>query len=196
MVQLRRVALVAAVAMTSLGASAVVGRPAGAAAKTTCKQITKAQVQPLLDGTISSVKVTKAGMKGEGQQCVWSDGHGETIDLLLVGGSLGKTSYQEEVKALDQKVKVPGVAGTAYRDTDDYQLLAYDDGVYCSVSVGAQDSITGVQTIAEANGGNVPEAANTPIAQAIGTLCNRIFGSGSTKPDLDAITSAVPTATS
>jgi hypothetical protein len=173
---------------------------AGAASSgvVTCKQITKAQVQPLMSVTANKVQVTKA--EGTGQQCVYSntDGNGEAIDVLVVGGSLAKPAFQEEIRGLvGSKVAVPGVGQMAYRAKGDFQLLALSGQKFCSVSVGSSDTIPGVAAIQEQNGGtsDLPESDNAVIAKALGTICNRVFKKGSTTVSLAALGSTTATTT-
>jgi hypothetical protein len=66
------------------------------------------------------------------------------------------------------------------------------------VSLGTDEGVPGVAQLEEAAGGtsNIGEAANGIIAAALGTLCNRIYGSGNTTPDLSALGSASASPTS
>lgn len=152
----------------------------------TCKQLTRAQIQPLMSAPIATVKVTKLGITG--QQCVFSSVDHETaIDVVVDKGTFATKGYDQEVKSYTNKVAVKGVAGgNAYRDTGDFQTVALKGGTYCSVSVGSSDSIQGVGAIEAANNGssNLPESDNDVIATALGTICNRIYRSGNTTPSL------------
>lgn len=191
----RRIAVAAAAALAVLIAWGASGPAANAAVSVTktpqvnCKQLTKAQIQPLLSAPIATVKVTKAGIAG--QQCVFgSDAGGAAIDVLVDKGSFAKRGYDEEVKGYSNKVAVRGVTGAnAYRDTGDFQVVALKGDTYCSVSVGSSDSIPGVGAIEAANNGssNLPEKDNDVIATALGTICNRIYRSGNTTPSLDGL---------
>ena len=155
----------------------------------TCKQLTKAEIQPLLSAPIATVKTTKSGIAG--QECVFSSADSEAdIDIVVDKGSFAKQGYAAEVKGYSAKVAVQGVAGThAYRDTGDSTVVALKGDEYCSVSGGP---VPGVGAIEEANGGssNLPEHDHDVIATAFGTICNRIYGSGTTKPSLDGLSRA------
>jgi len=163
-------------------------------AEMTCKQLTKAQIQPLIATPITSVKVTPEGLRvkaGEtsGQQCVFSGAGDKAIDVLVDNASLyAKTtsSFQQQVADLHGKVAVPGVGAKAYREKGDFQIIALRGDEECSVSVGSGDTIPGVAALQEANNGHsvLPEAANTIIARALGTICNRLYKQGNTKPSL------------
>lgn len=171
---------------TILGAS---GPVAGAATPpATCKQLSKAQVQPLMTATITKVKVTKP--LSSGQECVFSSSDdAEDIDVLVVGGSEAKEAFQEDVRGLTSKQAVPGVGQKTYRSKGDFQISSTDGKEFCSVSVGSEETIPGVAAINAANGDTsyVPESDNTVIAKALGTLCNRLYKKGATKVSLAAL---------
>jgi hypothetical protein len=166
------------------------------ASSATCGQLTKAQVQPLLSVHISKVKISRVS---DGQQCVYSgsDGGGEAIDVLVISGSGAKQGFSSEVKSLDGKVAVKGVGTQAYRERGDFQLDSIKGSTYCSVSVGSGDSIPGVGALESANDGSsdIPDSDNAVIATALGSLCNRIYKSGSTKVSLSALGSTATTTT-
>jgi hypothetical protein len=92
---------------------------------------------------------------------------------------------------------VSGVGDKASRDTEDGQISALKGDKYCSVSYSGNDEITGVAPLEEAHGAtnNIGENYWGDVAQALGTLCNRIYGSGNTTPDLSALVKADTSAT-
>ena len=162
--------------------------------KASCKQLTKEQVQPLLANAITDVKVTAAGTDGEGQQCVFSapDGTG-AIDVLVLGGADAQQAYAGAINAETHgPVAVPGVGDKASRDTGDGEIDSMKGDLYCSVSLGSSGDMPGVGKLEQAAGGttHIAESAYAAMAAALGTLCNRIYGSGNTTPDLSAITGA------
>ncbi len=114
---------------------------------------------------------------------------GPAIDVLVVGGSDAKSSFQEDVRGLDSKVAVPGVGQKAYRAKGDFQISSTNGKEYCSVSVGSDDTIPGVAAIEEQNGGtsDLSESDNAVIAKALGTICNRLYKKGNTKVSLAAL---------
>ena len=158
------------------------GPQAMAAAKpsVTCKQLTKAQIQPLLTSHIAKVNITPAPYGG--QQCVFSgsDGDGD-IDVLVING---KQFYKQDVKDTHLNVAVPGVGDKAARAKGDFQIDALKGNEFCSVTVGSSDTIPGVAALQTAAGGTntIPERDNTIVAKALGTVCNRLFKKGNTTP--------------
>ena len=66
---------------------------------------------------------------------------------------------------------------------------------YCSVNPQA-DEIPGVSQLEEAAGAtsDIGDRAYREIAAALGTVCNRIYRSGNTKPDLTGLAAAAAAA--
>ena len=130
-----------------------------------------------------------------GQQCVYSgtgSGDGEDIDVLVFNGSQTKQEFQQEVKSWGHKVAVKGVGDKAYRAKGDFQIDSIKGSEFCSVSVGSDDSVPGVAAL-ETNGtSDIPESANAIIASALGTICNRLYGKGNTKPSLQGLSALTP----
>jgi hypothetical protein len=82
------------------------------------------------------------------------------------------------------RVDAKGAAATT-------MLSALKGQTYCSISPGDGD-IPGEGQLEEAAGdtADIGNKAYAEIADAIGTVCNRIFGSGNTTPDLTGLTQA------
>ncbi len=175
----------------ALGLRASAAVVASGSSKATCKQLPKSQIQALLSVPIAKVKVTSA--LATGQQCVYSgsDG-GDDIDVLVIGGSEAKPGFQEDVKGMSPKVAVKGVGDKAYREKGDFQIDSIKGSEFCSVSVGSDDSVPGVAAL-ETNGtSDIPESANAIIASVLGTICNRLYGKGNTKPSLQGLSALTP----
>jgi hypothetical protein len=166
-------------------------------AKATCKQLPKSQIQALLAVPIAKVKVTSALQTG--QQCVYtgggSGGDGDVIDVLVIKGPEAKQGIQEDMKSLSPRVSVKGVGDRAYREKGDYQIDSIAGSEYCSVSVGSEDSVKGVDALLVNGSSDLPEAANAIIASALGTICNRLYGKGNTKPSLQGLSALSPATT-
>ena len=164
----------------------------------TCNQLTKADVQPLLVDPITTVTVTAAGIDGEGQQCVFGTASGHAVDVLVLSGDLATSGYAQQIQDMTKPVSVPGIGDKAARDTGDDQPDAIKGDVYCSVGLADDNDIPGVAQLQDAAGGtsNIGDPAEAIIAAALGTLCNRIYGSGNTTPDLSGLGSASASPTS
>ena len=162
--------------------------PIGGSAKASCKQLTYAEVQPLITDKITKDDVTDAtiGVGNPGQQCVFSGTGSGAVDVLVFAGSQAAAAYAQDLASeTDGQVAVPGIGDKASRDKGDDQVRSLKGDVYCSVSLGGDD-VPGIGTLEAAAGGttHIAESAYADSAEALGTLCNRIYGSGNTTPDL------------
>jgi hypothetical protein len=176
-------------------------------AKASCSQLTKAQVQPLIVNPITSVtvkpvtqaKYTLEGTKKVGQECVFAAGSSDSDALVVtvVGGPVAAVAYRGDVQGLDG-VRVPGVGDKALRARVDSNgaaatllLTSMKGDTYCSV-LPQDNDIPDVGQLEEAAGAtaDIGDKAYAEIADAIGTVCNRIYGSGTTKPDLSSLIAA------
>ncbi len=163
----------------------------------TCSQLTKADVQPLLVDPITTVTVTAAGVDGEGQQCVFGTASDGAVDILVLSGDEATSGYAQEIQNMTKPVSVPGIGDKAARDTGDDQPDAIKGDVFCSVGLGADEAVPGVAQLQAAAGGtsDIGDRAEGIVAAALGTLCNRIYGSGNTTPDLSGLSSAAASPT-
>lgn len=84
-------------------------------------------------------------------------------------------------------VAVSGVGDQAFRDTGDFGPTAEHGGVMCTVSTASAVQIPGVDALVQNGTLNLTEAQNGILAAALGTVCNRIFGSGNTTPMLGGL---------
>jgi hypothetical protein len=157
-------------------------------------------VQPLITDTVISVDATALDINGSGQQCEFdakgTDSTG-AITVQVLRGSGGTQAYDQAVTGESKPVTVPGVGDKASRDTEEGSVNALKGDLFCSVSYSSSDLIPGVGPLEEAHGAtnNIGENFYDTIAQAMGTLCNRIYGSGDTHPDLSSLLTADATAT-
>ena len=155
-----------------------------------CSQLTKDDVQPLLAEPISTIDAIAAGTDDEGQECIFGGDTDGTIDVTVYRGDDATQAYQEAIQdEADGPVDVPGVGDKATRDTGDPEISSLKDDLFCGVSLGSAEDVPGIAALEQAAGDttNVPESAYATAAVALGTLCNRIYGSGNTVPDLSSL---------
>jgi hypothetical protein len=163
----------------------------------TCQQLTLAQVQPFI-----GEKLTKDTVQFEhagdltGQQCRFSGASGDnSLSILVLKGSSAAASYASEVAdEKDGQIDVPGVGDKASRDKGGAEITALKGDVYCTT--GMDDGFPAIGTLESAANGtvNIGEDNFQVAAIAAGTLCNRIFGSGNTTPDLSKLLAAAAVA--
>jgi hypothetical protein len=188
-----------AAAAAGAGAAAAAA-PDATSGSANCKQLTFAEVQPLLIEKIVSVAVTVPEVNGTGQQCVFTgkatDRTG-AVDVLVLTGSEATQAYAEDVAGeSDGAVAIAGIGDKASRDKGDGQVTSIKGSTYCAVTLGSGDDVPGVGPLEEAAGAttHIAESAYDTVAKALGTLCNRIYGSGNTTPDLSSLIAADATA--
>lgn len=178
-------------------AAAAASASQGGSGAATCKQLTKAEVQPLQSEPITAVNVTAFGSisdgHSDGQQCTFMV-DGGAVTVIVVPESDQLVNYAAQLKELAKPVSVPGVGDKAVRDGGDESgaVLSNKGGVTCEVGVSAE-FVPGAGALMEAAGAtnNIGDSNYAVIAAAAGTLCNRIFGSGNTTPDLSGLKQVV-----
>lgn len=165
----------------------------GGSGAATCKQLSKAEVQPLQSEPITAVNVAAFGSNSDGQQCTFVV-DGGAVTVIVVPESDQLANYAAQLKELAKPVSVPGVGDEAVRDGGDESgaVLSNKGGATCQVGVSAE-FVPGVGALMEAAGAtnNIGDSNYAVIAAAAGTLCNRIFGSGNTTPDLSGLKQVV-----
>ena len=124
--------------------------------------------------------------------------------MTVIGGPFAAKAYANELSGFAGKpVAVRGIGARAARarvDADGAaataELISLKGSTYCAV-VPQTDAIPGVAKLEEAAGdtADIGNAAYAEIAAAVGTLCNRIYGTGNTNPDLSQLTAAAAAVT-
>jgi hypothetical protein len=210
--------VVVAVSLLVAAAGAVVeASPAGAKGKAsgtaTCSQLTAKELQPLVADPITKISskplagaqyLQKA--KKVGETCsVTSSETTNALTITVVSGPASANAWTAELQAIDGTVPVPGVGAKAVRSSVDSkggvgtaEVAALKGSTFCTVDPGDADNVPGAGALEEAAGAtsDIGNQAYAIIAAADGTVCNRIFGSGNTTPDLSKLSSITVTAPS
>ena len=207
------IAVVASVILGSSLAGAAVWSKSSAKASTTCRQLTKEQIQPLVADPITHVTVQPAtgedygGIAGKkvGQQCNFAtESTEDALQVTVIAGPSAAKAYAAEVAGLPGAVRVTGVGDKAVRARVDAKgaaatttLISLKGHTYCSVAPG-DGALPGTAALEEAAGNtaDIGDAAYAEIAAAVGTVCNRVYGSGNTTPDLSKLVAAAANAPS
>ena len=155
-----------------------------------CNALIKEAVQPFLTDPIATVNVQAIGTGGDGQTCSFGANSGGSVDVTVVPESDEVMNFAAQTKGFKNPVTVVGIGDHALRDAaeESGDLVATRGGITCAVSAGPSD-IPGVGALDLAAGGtnNIGDANYAVIASALGTLCNRVFGSGNTVPNLTGL---------
>jgi hypothetical protein len=113
------------------------------------------------------------------------------MSITVLSGQDATNDFSGDVQSLSNSaVSVPGVGDKAVRDgshgTD--AVSAIKGSQYCQVTPG-DGEVPGVGDLEKAAGdtSNIGDANDALEAAAVATLCNRIFGSGNTTPDLSTL---------
>ncbi|HEX8796628.1 MAG TPA: hypothetical protein VF765_37010 [Polyangiaceae bacterium] len=154
----------------------------------TCNQLKAADVQGLMTAMVTGVDVTAVGTDSDGQQCVFHDAQSEqAVDIIVIPASDPIIGYAIAKMSATNPVAVSGVGDQAFRDTGDFGPTAEHGGVMCTVSTASAVQIPGVDALVQNGMVDLTEAQNGILAAALGTVCNRIFGSGNTTPMLGSL---------
>ena len=188
------------------GAAAGSASPAAAAGagngKATCTQLTKDQVQPLLSKPITNVSSAtvpdQVSLSGTAQQCTFAiSDSAQAIVVTVVGSADADNFFVGAQRSYSTPASVPGIGQKAVRDAGDgtSEITAEDNGVGCSASIGDEGEMPGVAALEQAAGdtSDIGDANYAVISTALGTLCNRVFGSGNTTPDLSGLSMSTVT---
>jgi len=95
--------------------------------------------------------------------------------------------YDAAKKGADDPVTLANVGDEGFRETGDFDPYAKHGGVFCTVSVSEAIEVPGVDALVMGGTLNLTESQNVILAEALGTVCNRLFGTGNTTPDLSAL---------
>lgn len=153
----------------------------------TCSQLKPADVQGLMTNAVTGVDTTPVGTDGHGQRCVFHDADDQAVTVVVVPASDPNLGYEAVKAATANPVPVPGVGDQAYRTPGDVSPTAVHGGVVCTVSTASAIQIPAVAKLVVNGKLDLSEAQNTVLATALGTVCNRVFGSGNTQPNLTGL---------
>lgn len=161
----------------------------GGTPQVTCSQLKAADVQGLMTATVAGVQISVVGTDGDGQQCVFHDANSEqAIDIIVVPADDPYVGYDASKSSATNPVALSGIGDEAFRATGDIEPYAKHGNVMCTVSSASVVEFPGVSGLVI--NGMTPtftEQQNTIIADALGTVCNRLFGVGNTTPDFSGL---------
>jgi hypothetical protein len=186
------VPLTASIVVISSSVSSPVNAAVTKASAATCSHLTKPQVQALLDSPITSEKVTTdrvtiIGGSVNGQRCTFAIAGTSTAMVVVVLKGNAKAVYNGDAVGFEGASKVPGVGTKAVRPSGTAdEVISLKGNVYCSVTMSDNGDIPGIAQRMQAAGdtSDIGDRVYAAIALAMGTLCNRVFGSGNVTPNL------------
>jgi len=182
---------------TAVATSSATPEPSGSAelngggGSATCSQLTNEDIQPLMTNAVVGDDVSAVGTDSDGQQCIYHDADSEqAVDIIVAPASDEVFGYNSAKENATNPVDVAGIGDEAFREAGDDQPTAQSGGLVCSVSLGTNTEIPGTDALIQNGSLDLTETQDGIIAEALGTVCNRIFGSGNTTPDLSGLASS------
>jgi len=142
-----------------------------------CTKLTVADVQPLYSAPITMTKETDLTMFLRG--CIFATAaHRSQLQVLVTTTpslAQGNWSYHLTKNGVAAK-PMSGIGDKAMRDPDDVSIYAMKGNVYCSADddVHTRPQLRGAEAY---DGKPLPDAVAQPIAEKLGALCQKIFGS-------------------
>jgi hypothetical protein len=152
-----------------------------------CDKLSVSDVQPLFNTAIK--KIPDPPSDAPIQNCTFATTDGiQAIQVMTVVGSTVKT-FTDKSPTDDGKPGVPlsGIGDRAFRESNDVWVYALKNGVFCMIhgdhagenAQGSIEELHGLK-ISDSLAHTIPAATAQAVAQNLGTLCNRIWGSGDT----------------
>lgn len=114
-----------------------------------------------------------------------------SLQIIAASGQIAERYYTDSASAGGKPgVALSGVGDKAIRTAGDVWVSAMKSGVFCQIhgdhsadraENAVADEMRGIN-ISDVRAGNIPDAEAQAVAQQLGTLCNKIYGSGNMTP--------------
>jgi hypothetical protein len=152
-------------------------------------KLTKADVQPFFTVPIEMKRETD--LTGQAAGCLFStsEDDGPRLQIVTVTGPQADSFYSGNASQ-DGVPGVPlaGVGEKAIREAKDVWVYAMNGGVFCMIHGergGGTAKFVGLKKYGRSDA--IPDAIAQPVATQLGTLCNKIYGSGNTTPSFSGL---------
>ena len=154
-----------------------------------CEKLSVADVQPFFNTPIK--KISDPPSDAPVQSCSFATIDGiQGIQITTVVGSM-VGGFTTKPPTDDGKPGIPlsGIGDSAVRESKDIWVYAIKKGVFCMIhgdhagenAQGSIEEIRGLK-LSDSISGTIPAATAQAVAQNLGTLCNKIWGSGNMTP--------------
>jgi hypothetical protein len=151
-----------------------------------CVKLSAALVQPFFTAPIKLRQ--KEQPSDSSAECFFDTADGESeFQVYTATGELADMFYNGNLKQDGvPSVPISGVGDKAVREPHDIWVYARKGAVFCMIHGDrhTRSQVRGLQKLADKP---VPDELATRYAQQLGTLCNRLFGSGSTTPSFTGL---------
>ena len=154
-----------------------------------CEKLSVADVQPFFNTPIK--KLDQPHPEGPTADCNFATVDGiQGLQITTVVGSMVK-AFTDKPPTDDGKPGIPltGIGDSAMRESRDIWVYGLKNGVFCMIHgdhsgervQGAVEEIRGLK-LSDAVAQTIPAATAQAVAQNLGTLCNKVWGSGNMTP--------------
>jgi hypothetical protein len=154
-----------------------------------CEKLSVADVQPFFNTPIK--KLDQPHPEGPTADCNFATVDGiQGLQITTVVGSMVK-AFTDKPPTDDGKPGIPlaGIGDSAMRESRDIWVYGLKNGVFCMIHgdhsgervQGAVEEIRGLK-LSDAVAQSIPAATAQAVAQNLGTLCNKVWGSGNMTP--------------
>lgn len=152
-----------------------------------CVKLTAAVVQPFFTAPVK-LRQKDEPKSDSSAECFFDTADGESeFQVYTATGDLADAFYNENLKQDGvPSVPITGVGDKAVREPHDIWLYARKGSVFCMIHGDrhTRRQVRGLQKFADKP---IPDDLATRYAQQLGTLCNRIFGSGPVAPSFTGL---------
>jgi hypothetical protein len=155
-----------------------------------CDRIAAADVQPFFKTPVKK-KAPESNGEGTSWNCVFEVASRDGWALqITVMADMASAMFSGKPPTDDGKpgVGLTGIGDQAIRESNDVWVYARKGPMFCMVhgdhsyATGEGIELMRGLTVSQSQAGKFPPATAQTLAQALGTLCNRAFGSGNTTP--------------
>ena len=147
-----------------------------------CVKLNVALVQPFFTAPIT-LRRKDEPKSDSSAECFFDTADGESeFQVYTATGDLADMLYKENLKQDGvPSVPISGVGDQAVREPRDIWVYARRAAVFCMIhgDLHTRSQVRGLRKYADKP---IPDDLATRYAQQLGTLCNRLFGSGATTP--------------
>lgn len=153
-----------------------------------CSTLTPDDVQYFLADPAQGPTLEDLGTGNGGQRCIFNNAdEDQTVEVDVVATSDPVLGFAAAKAQEPNAVPVAGVGDQAFRAPDDYTPTAEGSGITCFVTASIDQIPAASAMIVDGHSITLTAPQQDAVATALGTICNRLFGSGSTTPDLSML---------
>jgi hypothetical protein len=152
-----------------------------------CEKLSVADVQPLFNTPVEIVPDPVSDAPIQSCTVRTTDGIQAIQILIAVGPAVQMFADKSPTDDGKAGIALTGIGDHAFRESKDVWVYAFKNGSFCMIhgdhsgenAQGSKEELRGLK-LSDSLAGTIPAATAQQVAQNLGTLCNRIWGSGNT----------------